>query len=317
MIVPPVMLQMRVSVSAEDVCIISKCGLAGHGTHLHCHANMGVVQEDVSLAPGGEPGGGVGAGGAQGADGLPQGHHPVDEGGQQAGLALPCHQDLVQRLSTQHIPLHSGPTPSGCGVRLGGRGWWGLGRGYLWGQGGPVTARSASAHSKSPCIQLPHLHDAGCGWGGEGGGVWGGGVCGVRGGQLTGGAPQHTACPPAFRSHWGRAGAGVVRWCGCWVKGREERAKRYITFRVKRHESGRRRGVAGAQGRAVRLLEEAGVGKAWRWGSSRWGVQATGCPRWGQHKGPVRKGNGSIDKHEQANMWQGKTAAEVIKAVSL
>ena len=41
---------------------------------------MGSVQEDVPVAPGGQPGGLVAAGGAQGADCLVEGYHPVDEG---------------------------------------------------------------------------------------------------------------------------------------------------------------------------------------------------------------------------------------------
>ena len=64
-------------------------------THLHCHANMRPVQEDVSVTPGGQPGGLVAAGAAQSADSLVEGHHSVYEGRQQPGLAIPCHQDLV------------------------------------------------------------------------------------------------------------------------------------------------------------------------------------------------------------------------------
>lgn len=87
-------------------------------THLHCHADMRPMQEDVSVPPGGEPGGLITSGGAKGADSLVQRHHPVDEGPQQPGLAVPCHQDLVQGLSTQNIPLHQ--TAQVMGVEEGG-----------------------------------------------------------------------------------------------------------------------------------------------------------------------------------------------------
>ena len=67
---------------------------------------MRPVEEDVPVTPGGQPGELIAARRAQGADSLVQGDHPVDEGCQQAGLTIPCHQDLVQGFSTQHITLH-------------------------------------------------------------------------------------------------------------------------------------------------------------------------------------------------------------------
>ena len=75
--------------------------------HLDCHAHMRPVEEDVPVTPCGQPGELVAARRAQRADSLVQGHHPVNEGCQQARLTIPCDQDLVQGLSTQHITLHA------------------------------------------------------------------------------------------------------------------------------------------------------------------------------------------------------------------
>ena len=74
---------------------------------LDCHPNVCPMQEDTSFSPGGKPGAFVAARAAQSADSLMQGHHSMDEGCQQSGLPIFCHQDLIQGLSTQHIPLQT------------------------------------------------------------------------------------------------------------------------------------------------------------------------------------------------------------------
>ncbi len=49
--------------------------------YLHGHADVGAVEEDVLVAPGGQPGGLVGAARAQAADSFQGRHNAVDERG--------------------------------------------------------------------------------------------------------------------------------------------------------------------------------------------------------------------------------------------
>lgn len=75
--------------------------------HLDSHAYMSTVEEDVLVAPGGQPGSLVGAPRAKAADGLQSGHHLVDECRHQRAAAIPPRQHLSQLLSQQNISLPS------------------------------------------------------------------------------------------------------------------------------------------------------------------------------------------------------------------
>lgn len=75
--------------------------------HLGGHADGGAIEEDVVVAPGGQPGGLVGLAGAQAAQCLQGGHHAVDEGCYQRATPIWFGQRLSKLLSKQYIALRS------------------------------------------------------------------------------------------------------------------------------------------------------------------------------------------------------------------